>query len=177
MSDTVKYTTDYNLIKYPSGHLQWGDGVNGNFDIIDSALADHAAALAALEVEQVGTVFEHVAWTVRGALSAGDVSGWVPLLRASVPILVGAAVKTPSTLNAIDIDILWGDGTSWTSLLTTNITIDINEYASWEAATPAVLIGDSIPSQTLLRINVDDEGTNAEDLVVTFLLSRPIGGA
>ena len=79
-----------------------------------------------------------------------------------------AVVKTASTSGAITIDILksTNNGANWTTIFSTNMTLDQDERSTATAATPCVLNVTTYAANDLFRINIDGAGTGAADLTV-----------
>lgn len=103
---------------------------------------------------------------VGGALSAGDVAPWVLARQAGQIVGAGAVLKTASTSGAVTLD--WqkssNNGTGWTTVFTTKLTIDQDERSSESAAVACVLLLEDYVAGDLLRVYVDDAGTGAADL-------------
>ena len=86
---------------------------------------------------------------------------------------VQAAVKTPSDTGAITVDVHNVDDTD-TSVLLVKVTIDQDEYSSYTAGTPSDVDTnhDDISQGDRLRIDVDDDGDNAEGLDVIITVRK-----
>ena len=86
---------------------------------------------------------------------------------------VGAGVHTVSSSGVVTVQI--HNLTDGVDILSTEITIDANEYNSTTAATAAVIntSNDDVATADILRFDVDTAGTGAKglDVWVEFLLS------
>lgn len=109
------------------------------------------------------------------ALTTGDGKMYFtvpPLLDGMNLVDADAMVATASTSGLPTIQIR--NVTKTQDMLSTKITIDANEFASYTAATPPVIDTDKddIATADVLRIDVDGAGTNTAGLhvVLTFRL-------
>jgi hypothetical protein len=79
-----------------------------------------------------------------------------------------ATLSANSTSGDVTLDI----NEAGVSVLSTLLTIDANEDTSTTAATPAVLADTTIADNARVSIDVDDAGTGAKGLKVTFYYKR-----
>ena len=156
-----------------------------DIDLRLDALEEHVASdgnphgltaedlLASLESHTHGT-YEHVALCVQGGVATGDHGPRPLVLRGATVAAVGAAVDAVSTSGPITVDVLRsGDhGVTWTSLLSTPITIEEGDYSSAQAAVQPVIVVSSIAVNARLRMNVEAAGVDATNLQTTILLTR-----
>ena len=175
MPGIVEYTPNYALAKHPSGYKGWTERMNANFDIIDTQLKLLADSIRTLVIENVGNAVETVAWNVRDTPGIGDEGAWLPILRVCTPVSVYATIKIAADVEdtVIDIERSENDGESWSTILTTDITI----LGTERVGTSGVVIGDDLTLNTLLRIYIDSIGAGAKDLVVALMVSRTIEAA
>lgn len=109
--------------------------------------------------------------TGRGGSLADDfVTPIIICPRAITVSGIRARVETASSSGAVQVDIEYSanNGATWTSILTTEITIDVNENDSEDAATPAGLDTAEFAAGTLFRGYVDSAGTDSADLSLTI---------
>jgi len=121
------------------------------------------------------------------ALSTGDGKAYFPItahlhgwLVVAVSAHVGAVVSSAGAVT-VDIDVCGAVATgircSGTNrdLLSTNLTIDVNEDGTETAATPAVInpANDDLVTGEWLRFNVDGAGTGTQGLYVTVVFQKP----
>ncbi len=118
------------------------------------------------------------------ALAVGDgrYSMRIPLYLVGFNLVgVGGAVVTPSTSGAPTVQIARGrqpnatTAHSYVDVLSTRLTIDVNEYDSQYAAAGAVInaANDDLLEGDLLRFDVDVAGTGAQGLIVTGACALP----
>jgi hypothetical protein len=84
-----------------------------------------------------------------------------------------AAVYTVSSSGTPTIQI--HNLTDTSDMLSTRITIDANEYTSYDAATPPVINAseDDVVTKDILRIDVDVAGTGTKGLDVILSFQTP----
>lgn len=118
------------------------------------------------------------------ALTTGDGKAYFRIptaLNGMNLVTVGASVFAKSTSGTPTIQIARGRQANATSahtfadMLSTLITIDVNEYDSKDATTPAVIdaANDDVLTGDLIRIDVDVAGTAATGLNVTLQWRLP----
>lgn len=89
-------------------------------------------------------------------------------------VLAHACVYTKSSsgLPEITLERSVDQGSNWTDMLSTSITIDENEFSSYEATTAPVIDGgqDNVATGYWIRVNVDTAGTGTKglDVILTF---------
>lgn len=111
-------------------------------------------------------------------LTTGDITDFrfdVPVdLHGMDLIDVQATVITASTSGVPQIKIQISDdhGSNWTDMLSTDITIDQDEYRSEDAATPPVIDYSEVSQGDLIRIYVEVAGTNTAGLIIRTRFAR-----
>ena len=113
------------------------------------------------------------------AVTTGDGKAYVTIpieLNGMNLILAHACVYTKSSsgLPAVSLERSVDQGSNYTDMLSTSITIDENEFSSYVAATAPVIDGaqDDVATGYWIRVNVDTAGTGTKglDCVLTFQL-------
>ena len=96
-----------------------------------------------------------------------------PLLNGMNLVDADAMVATASTSGLPTIQIR--NQTDSVDMLSTEITIDANEFASYTAATPPVIddTKDDVVTGDVLRIDVDGAGTGTKGLHVVLTFQLP----
>lgn len=113
------------------------------------------------------------------ALATGDGKAYITIpieLNGMNLVLAHACVYTKSSsgLPAISLERSVDQGSNWTDMLSTDITIDVNEFSSYTANTAPVIDGaqDDVATGYWIRVNVDTAGTGTKglDVILTFQL-------
>jgi len=113
------------------------------------------------------------------AVETGDGKAYVTIpieLNGMNLVLAHACVYTKSSsgLPAISLERSVDQGSNWTDMLSTSITIDENEFSSYTADTaPVIDTGeDNVATGYWIRVNVDTAGTGTKglDVILTFQL-------
>jgi len=88
---------------------------------------------------------------------------------------VFCGVYTPSTSGTPTIELY--NMTDSQQILSTNLTIDINEYNSFKATTPAVINAsyDDLAVGDMIAVNCTTAGTGTKGLDVLMLIEKPVG--
>lgn len=111
------------------------------------------------------------------SLTAGDSKSVIRIgteLNGLYLKYIGASVSTPSDSGDISISLSRLRDGVFTDILTSNITIDANEYDSTQSATQYVIDinANTVQEADQIHINVDSAGSNAKGLVVSFSFSE-----
>ena len=132
-----------------------------------------------VSVPKVASVF-----VVNGTLSVANGVAYLRIGRETAGhnlIYIGIAVTTPSSSGLPSVQLSRGRQSSPTSahtfvsMLSTVASIDVSEYDSVNAATPAVIDtnNDDLAEGDLLRIDVTIAGTGTQNLIVTIESKYP----
>jgi hypothetical protein len=100
-----------------------------------------------------------------------------PELNGAVLVNAQAYCMTPSTVNTPTVQVARGRRSTatstptWVDMLSTAITIDINEYSSTDDASQRVIntANDDIATRDLIRIDIDVAGTGTKGLDVSLV--------
>lgn len=189
-------TTNYGLYKPTRAEKDWDAHVNDSFDIIDAALKDledtkadlgSGAGVNLAGLDAGGGVVDsgvavadatkrrfHTALVMKtpGTVGTGEACFRFSPLEAATLKDVGALVRVPSSSGDIILDVQYStdDGGTFTSLLTTYITIEAGERSSAAAAFQPVVGVSALPENCLVRGLVLQSGTGAEDVVIVLAL-------
>mgnify|MGYP001145748439 CR=1 FL=1 len=99
----------------------------------------------------------------------------VPPYLSGIITDVDISVKVPSTNGLPTVQIAncgSNPGSSGTDILSTKVTIDLNEFSSLTAATQPVILNPNIASQDWLRVDVDVAGTGTMGLDVILIIEK-----
>lgn len=184
---TLYFSTHY---EYSSNDTLTSAQENSRYEHIDGRLDDlegHVADLMnphSVDDSDVGcsptshthTVVEHVGWYEGGTLSAGDLGAKPRVLSAATIASVIADVDTASSSGAVTIDILRSgdDGSTYSTIFSTKLTIDASESTSRTAATAYVLGTTSLNANDKLKVTIDDAGTGTAGLTLCLKLTRTV---
>jgi hypothetical protein len=154
--------------------------VTRRFDAL-SATVVSATGLSAVTISattylniEAGTTIRELVFCVPGTLAIGDQAPWLHTPFAGTVNSMVGSVKTPSTVGAVSVDILkclstqmCATAATWTTILSTTITIDQDELSTRTAATAAALSGtQTFAINDYFRINIDGAGVGAADLTI-----------
>ena len=118
--------------------------------------------------------FDSIGWYRPFTLTVGNMGAWPVVSRAWDITTVKATLATASinTLTTVDILKSSDNGSTFTSIFSTKLTIDIAEQTSMTAGTPHVFSLASLAVDDILKANIDTAGGGAADLSVSLHLSR-----
>lgn len=158
----------------PSGAsaLVFCDGTNVVAGLVGSATfptidgtpltgAEIAAALAAANKQDYMVSCSDLTTSLIATTSAGYFRA---LYDASI-VTVRASLLTASTSGAVEIDLR----VNGTSVLSTPLSIDVNETTSLTAAVPVVVATPGLIEDDVITVDITSPGSNAKGLVVSLL--------
>lgn len=138
-----------------------------------SGLATAAEAVAAVEAADAGKRVIEVALNAGTALAVTDKAYFrIPAVMNGFNLVAVAAMcKVASTTGAVTITIK----NAATSMLSTNITIDQDEFDTLTAATPAVINGatDDVATGAQIEVAVTGAGAAVTYCVVELTFAKP----
>lgn len=144
-------------LNYPVG----GEDV---FPQLDNYLRAHAAFIAQLRRTLQTTKYQIACSDLTSDLEVDVEAAYFRIQQRFRITEVRASVLETSTSGAITVDI----EVNGTSIFTTKITIDEGETTSVTAATPYVLLTDTLEDDDIVVVKIDAPGSGARALVVAI---------